>query len=201
MDFDSSGTLVATGGSDRLVKVFDIEKGFCTHSFRGHEGIVSLVQFHPHPNQLVLVSASEDSTVRVWDLYSQKNVAVFRDHLSLVTSVAFSIDGSICITAGRDKIMNFWDLKRKRLIQTVPVYEQLEGLSILPPQFMKDKDDGRQYVLTAGEKGTLRLWAFQYQDSSNFSCTCTLTQSSSTKDDDGPSLQYTDLLFNTKCKF
>jgi U3 small nucleolar RNA-associated protein 13 len=90
MDFDPSGTFFATGGSDRSVKVFDIEKGFCTHNFRRHSGIVTLVKFHPDPKRLQLVSCSDDTTVRLWDLYTQKEVACIQDHMSPVTCVSFS---------------------------------------------------------------------------------------------------------------
>ncbi|CAN0277644.1 unnamed protein product, partial [Hapterophycus canaliculatus] len=43
----STGTLVATGSSDSTVKVWDVERGYCTHNFRGHKGVVSVVAFHP----------------------------------------------------------------------------------------------------------------------------------------------------------
>ena len=33
------GTLVVTGSSDRSVKVWDIARGYCTHSFKDHTGI------------------------------------------------------------------------------------------------------------------------------------------------------------------
>lgn len=69
MDFDPTGTLLATGGSDRAVKVFDIEKGYCTHNFRRHAGIVTLVKFHPDAKRLQLVSCSDDSTGALLSVY------------------------------------------------------------------------------------------------------------------------------------
>ncbi|TDH70630.1 uncharacterized protein CCR75_005099 [Bremia lactucae] len=180
MDIDPSGTLLATGGSDRTVRVFDIDKGFCTHNFRGHAGIVTLVQFHPDAAQLSLVSASDDLTVRIWDLYTQKQVACIQDHMSLVTSVAFSEDGSTMLSAGRDKVVNFWDLKDRKLIKTVLVHEAVEGLVVVPSSFKcattkKFKDAKEIYFLTAGEKSVLRLWR-----SSGSSCEVLYTEKSDT---------------------
>lgn len=64
-----TGTLLATGGSDRAVKVWDVPGGFCTHNFKGHTGIVNLVSFHPDSaRREMLFSASDDCTVRVWSL-------------------------------------------------------------------------------------------------------------------------------------
>lgn len=42
---DRTGTLVATGGADGLVKVWDIRNGYTTHSFHGHGGVVSALHF------------------------------------------------------------------------------------------------------------------------------------------------------------
>jgi len=42
---DRTGTLVATGGADGVVKVWDIRGGFITHTFHGHSGLVSALHF------------------------------------------------------------------------------------------------------------------------------------------------------------
>ncbi|CAH0477034.1 unnamed protein product [Peronospora belbahrii] len=195
MGFDPSGTLLATGGSDRTVKVFDVDKGFCTHNFRGHSGIVTLVQFHPDAARLSLVSASDDTTVRVWDLYTQKQVACIQDHMSLVTSVAFSEDGYTMLTAGRDKVVNFWNLRDQRLSKTVVVHEAVEGLVVLPSTFKcvthaasgKSLDAKAIHFVSAGEKGVLRLWR-----SSGNACEILFTQ----KSDASSALTYTDMLLS-----
>ncbi|KAL4151729.1 hypothetical protein PRNP1_008670 [Phytophthora ramorum] len=194
MGFDPSGTLLATGGSDRTVKVFDVDKGFCTHNFRGHSGIVTLVQFHPDAARLSLVSASDDATVRVWDLYTQKQVACIQDHMSLVTSVAFSEDGYTMLSAGRDKVVNFWNLRDNKLSKTVLVHEAIEGLVVVPSVFKcvtnaagKSQDNKAIYFLTAGEMGTLRMWR-----SSGSACETVFTQ----KSDASAALTYTDLLLS-----
>ena len=47
---DPTGTLVATGGADGMVKVWDIRKGFVTHNLRGHGGLVSSLAFFVAPD-------------------------------------------------------------------------------------------------------------------------------------------------------
>ena len=66
--------------------------------------------FHPSPRRLELVSSSEDASVCVWKLKSHKCEKVLKDHLSAVTSVSFSADGTTMISTGRDKVVNVWDL-------------------------------------------------------------------------------------------
>ena len=45
MAVDSSGGLLATAGADKSAKVWDIEGGFCTHSFTGHRSAPALPCF------------------------------------------------------------------------------------------------------------------------------------------------------------
>ena len=42
---DATGTLLATGGAEGVVKVWDIRGSFSTHTFRGHAGVISALLF------------------------------------------------------------------------------------------------------------------------------------------------------------
>lgn len=111
MDYDKTGTLVATGSADKTVRVWDVPRGYCTHNFRDHNDIVQLVQFHPDPTQCILFSASDDSTLRMYNLKTNSCTAVFRQHMSLPTAIAFSMnnDGNFnfMVSVGRDQVLVF----------------------------------------------------------------------------------------------
>jgi len=49
---DHTGTLVATGGSDGIVKVWDIRAGYTTHTLHGHSGVISALHFFEVPVDL-----------------------------------------------------------------------------------------------------------------------------------------------------
>ena len=42
---DATCSLLATGGADGVVKVWDIRGGFATHTFHGHSGVISALHF------------------------------------------------------------------------------------------------------------------------------------------------------------
>ena len=53
--------------------------------------------------------------------------AVLQGHYSAVTSLCLAPDGWSLISAGRDKVVHVWDLRKNTKLVTIPVYEALEG--------------------------------------------------------------------------
>ncbi|XP_044308457.1 transducin beta-like protein 3 [Varanus komodoensis] len=161
MTFDSSSTLLATGGCDSTIKVWDIPRQYCTHNLKGSSGVVHLVQFHPDSNQQQLFSSSMDNSIRVWDLQSSQCVAQLENHFSSVTSLVFSPDSKTLISSGRDKICTVWDLKKRALKSTISVHESIESVVLLPEKGdfsnVGVKKSGTHF-LTAGSRGVLRVW-------------------------------------------
>ena len=105
--------LLAAGTTDRLVKVFDTTKGYCTHSLQGHRGVVLCVRFHPVPAKMQLVSSSDDRTLRVWDLTLSVCVATLSAHQATVASFVFTNDGGTLISCGRDSKIYFWNVSKE----------------------------------------------------------------------------------------
>ncbi|KAI4890463.1 hypothetical protein NFI96_025586 [Prochilodus magdalenae] len=173
MTFDCTSTLLATGGCDGTIKLWDIVKQYCTHNLKGSSGVVHLVQFHPDISLLQLFSSSLDYGIRIWDLRTSKCICVLQSHYSAVTSLAFSPDGHTLISSGRDKICTVWDLKERKVKRTVPVFEAVEGVVVLygnedySQLGVKNKE---LHFVTAGSKGVLRVW-----ESSSARCVFTQT--------------------------
>ncbi|KAK9458306.1 WD40-repeat-containing domain protein [Dipodascopsis uninucleata] len=162
MDIDKTSTLVATGAADGSVKVWDLQGGYNTHSFRGHEGVVSAIKIYGLQGETrwQVASGADDTHVRVWDLVKRKCVAVFNEgHVSVVRGLDFNKDGSILISGGRDKVVNVWNLKKYGLIKTILVFDELEVAGFLSgASLSKNSDD---IIYTGGEKGVLQLWSLE----------------------------------------
>uniref|UniRef100_A0A2K6S5U8 Transducin beta like 3 n=1 Tax=Saimiri boliviensis boliviensis TaxID=39432 RepID=A0A2K6S5U8_SAIBB len=160
MAFDPTSTLLATGGCDGAVRVWDIVRHYGTHHFRGSPGVVHLVAFHPDPTRLLLFSSAADAAIRVWSLQDRSCLAVLTAHYSAVTSLAFSADGHTMLSSGRDKICIIWDLQSHQATRTVPVFESVETAVLLPEEPASElgvKSPGLHF-LTAGDQGILRVW-------------------------------------------
>lgn len=169
MAVDASGGLLATASADRRVLVWDTEGGFCTHAFKGHTGVVSCVQFHPDIHRLLLFSGSDDGTVRVWDLVTKSCASVLDKHFSAVTSLSVSTNGWNLVSAGRDKVVNVWNLRDYSLHTTVPIYEAVETVLVVSDgcdlpgcttETTGQKKSGQAPLkfLTVGERGIIQIW-------------------------------------------
>lgn len=171
--YDVTGELIASGAADHLVRVWDANTGAATHNFKGHEGIVDVVVFHPDAQRLQLFSAGEDSHVRVWDLLSSSCIAKLSVHMSAVSSLSFSSCGEKLLSGGRDRVVVLWDLKTNTSIRTIPVFETLEAVQVLPDEaeIPNSSSEGLHFA-TAGENGLLRVW--------NEQGTCVWTQEAET---------------------
>ncbi|XP_032834500.2 transducin beta-like protein 3 isoform X1 [Petromyzon marinus] len=171
MAFDATSTLLATGSSDATIKVWDIVKQYCTHNFRGSSGVVGVVAFHPDTSCPRVLSAASDCKIRVWDLQSGACSATLDGHYSAVTALRFACDGRTLLSAGRDSVVLLWELEAGVVRKTVPVYEPLEDLVVLPEEGDQSalgvEGKGIHFV-TAGSKGTLRVW-----DAANARCVFT----------------------------
>lgn len=63
------------------------------------------------PDGAHAVSASEDRTLRVWDLESGREVCTLEGHTEGLISLALTSDGTRAISGGRDNTLRVWDIE------------------------------------------------------------------------------------------
>ena len=100
------GTWLATGSSDRPVRVWDIATGR-ERALEGDTGFVRAVA--AGPDGTWLATASRDGTARIWDIATGRERAVLKNHTDCVTAVAVAPDGTWLATASRDGTARIWD--------------------------------------------------------------------------------------------
>ena len=101
--FSSCGKMIASGGSDGIVRIWNILSGGCNCIFQGHSRAVMDVCWLATWNQVV--SASVDRTVHIWDIQKQTCLKIFARYNSPVNALAFlqglllvaSTDGTVII--------------------------------------------------------------------------------------------------------
>lgn len=61
-----AGQFVATGGRDKVIKIWDSMSGQCLKTFSGHDNWIRGLCWSPDGH--FLLSCSDDKTIKVWDL-------------------------------------------------------------------------------------------------------------------------------------
>ena len=149
--FNHDGTLLASAGTDRTVRLWDpATRNPVGDPLTGHDGVVTAVAFN-HDGTL-LASASTDRTVRLWDPATGNPVGEpLTGHDDLVQWVAFNHDGTLLASAGEDGTVRLWDAATG-----APAGEPL----ISSDNFVRGlafNHDGT-LLASAGEEGLVRLW-------------------------------------------
>lgn len=112
---DRGHQLLAVAGKRGIIKVFDLSvpagsASACFATVAGHGNEVNHVTWHPRRWQLLL-SASKDESVRLWNAASQTLVAIFGGrggHRYDVLSVDFHPSGVCFVSGGFDNYIKVW---------------------------------------------------------------------------------------------
>lgn len=83
---------------------------------RGHLDTVREIAFSP--NDELLASGADDSTVRLWDIASGRCIHVLQGHNSRVGALAFSSDGTLVASADYEGAICLWKAATGRLLLT-----------------------------------------------------------------------------------
>ena len=102
------------------------------------------------PDGTLLASASDDLTVRVWDVATGAQRHLFTGHTDLIWSVDFSPDGRSLISAGWDGDIHIWDLTTGTLARII----EADSTHLWMARFSPDG----QRILSGGEEGIAKLW-------------------------------------------
>ncbi|CAB4284160.1 unnamed protein product [Prunus armeniaca] len=123
--WDPTGSLLASCSDDISAKIWSMKQEKYVHDLREHSKEIYTIRWSPTGpgtnnanQQLVLASASFDSTVKLWDVELGKLLYSLNGHRDPVYSVAFSPNGEYLASGSLDKSMHIWSLKEGKIVKT-----------------------------------------------------------------------------------
>jgi F-box/WD-40 domain protein MET30 len=180
LHFDAA--VLASGSVDATVKVWSLQSGerFTLH---GHRDWVNAVQLWDRdagaptpagapalaaggtPAGKMLFSASDDSTIRLWDLASRACVQVFAGHVGQVQAIRLVPPRPgrppVLVSGSLDNTVRVWDVGTGKATRTL--FGHIEGV------WAAAADADAQRLVTGSHDRTVKLWALE-----DGRCTATL---------------------------
>ena len=128
---DAENVVIISGGRDRRIWVWDYRGRKAIYMFRGHSDVVTVVSgFVSRSGQLIIVSGSDDCTLKLWSMSSCSCVSSQRHHdrsvrgLSTLPLLQSGAAAQAFSTAYKSTIIatGGWDKKIKSHHETVGEY-------------------------------------------------------------------------------
>jgi eukaryotic-like serine/threonine-protein kinase len=105
--FSHDGAMLA-GGGENIIIVWKVDTGEELVRFNDRFGYVNQLQFSP--SDQLLVSGTDDASVRIWDLAEQREGKSLKNHLSAVYGVVFSPNGEWIASGANEGYIRLWGI-------------------------------------------------------------------------------------------
>ncbi|HEY9636657.1 MAG TPA: WD40 repeat domain-containing protein [Coleofasciculaceae cyanobacterium] len=164
------GRTLVSGGRDTTLKVWNLDTVGSSNSISptrrvigdaliytltGHSESINCAAISPDGQ--LLISGSEDNTIKLWDLHTEECLATLEGHEAGVKSLAISSDGQLLVSGSADHTIKLWQLPNdaNEPICPDPIYtltghtDWVKCLAIAP--------DG-QILASGSQDKTIKLW-------------------------------------------
>jgi WD40 repeat protein len=147
--FSADGHRGLSGGSDRTIGLWDLDKGREAFFF---DEVAPVTSMALAPDERRAVTGHPDGNLRLWDLPARKELAPLGKHNNAVNNLVFSPDGGRLLAMTADGNLHLWDMVKGEEVRTMPMQPAGAPCAAFSP-------DG-QRLLTGGMQGAsqLRLW-------------------------------------------
>lgn len=101
-----------------------------------------------HPNGYILASASQDGTLKLWNLRTSKLLEEIEGHQEAINTLTFTPDGEILISGSRDRSIKLWRSGTGELLKTLENTGNINAIAVHPSGVL----------FASGSREGIRLW-------------------------------------------
>jgi WD40 repeat protein len=152
LKWSRDGRMLASGGNDNRLMLWNLKKHTCENKFNAHNSAVRAIDWSYHKYGLLASGGgTQDRTIKFWNTNEMKLIDSI-DTTSQVCDIAFSkITNEFVTTHGySDNLILIWDYSKMEVIATLKGHkERVLYLSVSP--------DGKKIVTGAGDE-SIRFW-------------------------------------------
>ncbi|XP_002511279.2 autophagy-related protein 16 isoform X2 [Ricinus communis] len=152
-----SSRYVVSAAYDRTIKVWDLQKGYCTNT----------IVFPSNCNAIcfsmdgqTICSGHVDGNLRLWDIQTGKRVGEVAAHSLAVTSISLSRNGNVVLTSGRDNVHNLFDMRSLEVCGTF----RATGNRVASNWSRSCISPDDNYVAAGSADGSVHIWSVAKAD-------------------------------------
>ncbi|KAI9035476.1 NACHT and WD40 domain protein [Aspergillus affinis] len=146
--FSSDGRTIASGSTDKTIKLWNAETGEQRRTLEGHSNLIWAVAFSPDGR--TIASGSNDKTIKLWNTATGKQRQTLEGRLRLVWAVTFSPDGRTIASGSTDFTIKLWNTATGEQRQTLKGHSSAVQAVAFSP-------DG-QTIASGSYDKTIMLW-------------------------------------------
>ncbi|HUI08514.1 MAG TPA: protein kinase [Verrucomicrobiae bacterium] len=140
--------LVASGSSDKTLKLWDMATGVCLRTLVGHSNGVTCAALS-RDSQFV-VSGGSDQSVKLWAVRTGKCLQTFETDRLIPLSLSVTDDGGFVVCGSADEL-RMWDVSTGRCVQSLTGLTSGTGFVSISP-------DGIYALSAGGSDNLIGLW-------------------------------------------
>ncbi|ETO15651.1 WD repeat-containing protein [Reticulomyxa filosa] len=180
----NGGRYLCSGSYDKTVRLWDVETSKTLHVFNGYDCVlcvgISPLQSNSNNdsnksnsvgviggNGYTICSGSYDTTIRIWDIETTKQLNIFKGHKNFVMAVKYGPNESVnsgrtntILSGSLDKSVRLWDIRSDQQIQVFNGHTAYI-LDVEYSPFVVNNievGDSSSVICSGSEDNTIRFW-------------------------------------------
>lgn len=136
--------------------VLDLETGQCLKTLVGHVDRAETVA--TSPDGRLVVSGSNDRTVRVWDLETGQCLKILKGHSHGVNTIAITADGRRIVSGSQDGTLRIWDLRTNECLKVLEDHRSDRRHKLPVGRAVVTPDSRWLITESRGDQSEVHLW-------------------------------------------
>jgi WD40 repeat protein/tRNA A-37 threonylcarbamoyl transferase component Bud32 len=147
----ADGQLIASGGLDNTVTLWNLRTGELLRILTGHTKAVNCLTFTP--DSQAIVSGSDDDSIRIWQVSTGKLLRVLTGHSRDVNSVTVHAGSNLLASGSEDRTIRIWNLATGELVRGLAgIAGMIRSVAISPSGYL---------LASGGLDHQIKLWSLQ----------------------------------------
>ena len=146
-DLSADQSLVAIGGTNKLIKVFDLATNEILYKIKKHSEWVTQVSFSP--DGILLATADRNGGLFVWEARTGNPFYTLDGHKQEITSLSWRADGNVLLSASEEGAVRTWEMINGKQVRTWNAHSG----GTLSAHYAQNGN-----IVTAGRDRTVKFW-------------------------------------------